>query len=184
MLDSAVSQSPAQGRAPQSLPLPARGCRGAAASCAQLEATAPCLTLAGLAGCGPAQGQRGVGAAGGDSAQEGAGVQRRAAPAGPGQDVPVQPHGAGQGLPHLPQQLQRGSHGGQAVRGQGAGSQGCPRGVTCRSRSLECHPQPGQLLSSRVLHLTRAAAQEATAVSNTCVLPDLKPQMLHVQCQE
>lgn len=107
------------------------------------------LTLPLVAACGPAQGQGGIGAGGGDSVQEGAGVQRRAAPAGPGQDVPVQPHRSVQGLPHLLQQLQRGSHGGQAVPGHGAGSQ--EGSVTAVSPRLPCQVSTcGHLLTSPV----------------------------------
>lgn len=107
----------------------------------------PALTLPSVAARGPAQGQGGGGARRGDSGQEGAGVQRRAAPAGPGQHVPVQPHGPLQRPPQPRQQLQRRSHGARA-----------------------CH--------LFIAGLRRVLTKEATAVSNTAVSSDPKPQML------
>lgn len=116
--------------------------QGMAWGCCQLdthwEQRSHALTLASVAARGPSQGQGGIRAGRGDSVQEGAGIQRCTAPAGPGQDVPIQPHGPGQRLPQLPQQFQRRSHGGQAVPGHRVGhgtgvSPQCHCSVTARS---------------------------------------------------
>lgn len=107
------------------------------------QPTSPALTLPSVAARSPAQGQGGGGARRGDGGQEGAGVQRRSAPAGPGQHVRVQPHGPVQGLPRLPQQLQRRSHGAQAVPGHGRRHRRLPGGPRCRAVTSPAEENPG-----------------------------------------